>query len=59
MHYGTGWHWQSLGDGRAALVPLSTTYECPPIKWRHAATCAVDRMTGFGCTCERTQTKGQ
>lgn len=57
MKYGTGWHWQSLGDGRAALVPLSTAYECPSISWHHAETCAVDRIDGFGCTCKTTEEK--
>lgn len=59
MHYGTGWYWQSLGDGRSALVPMSTQYETPPLRWRHAEGCAVDRMSGFGCTCtdNREETK--
>lgn len=50
--YGTGWHWSPLGDGRSALVPLSTAYPCPPVDWRHAETCAVDRVSGTGCTCK-------
>lgn len=49
--YGTGWHWSPLGDGRSALVPLSTAYPCPPVDWRHAETCAVDRVSGTGCNC--------
>lgn len=51
MRYGTGWFWQQYDHNHAALVPLSTAYECPPIKWRHAETCAVDRTTGLGCDC--------
>lgn len=59
MRYGTGWHWSPLGDGRSALVPMSTQYETPPLRWRHAEGCAVDRMSGFGCTCtdNREETK--
>lgn len=56
VNYGTGWHWSPLGDGRSALVPMSTQYETPPLRWRHAETCAVDRVSGIGCTCICTTT---
>lgn len=52
-HYGNGWHWQSLGDERAALVPLSTAYPCAPLRWQHVETCAIDRVSGIGCTCKQ------
>lgn len=52
-HYGTGWFWSPLGDGRSMLVPMSTQYETPPLRWRHPETCPVDRVSGFGCTCKR------
>jgi len=55
VNYGTGWHWQQYDHNHAALVPLSTAYECPSIPWHHAETCAVDRMSGFGCTCKTTE----
>ena len=51
MNYGTGWFWQPYDHNHAALVPLSTAYPCPSITWHHAETCAVDRASGFGCTC--------
>ena len=35
MKYGTGWHWQQYDHNHAALVPLSTAYECPSIPWHH------------------------
>lgn len=54
MNYGTGWHWSSIGDSRSALVPMSTQYETPPLRWRHPQTCPVDRVSGLGCTCKRT-----
>lgn len=57
MRYGTGWHWQQYDHNHAALVPLSTAYECPSIPWHHAETCAVDRTTGLGCTCKTTEEK--
>lgn len=50
--YGTGWHWSPLGDGRSALVPLSTAYPCPPVDWHHTEDCPVDRVSGTGCTCK-------
>lgn len=53
--YGTGWFWQQYDRNHAALVPLSTAYECPSIPWHHAETCAVDRIDGFGCTCTTTE----
>lgn len=52
MRYGTGWHWSPLGDGRSALVPLSTAYKTPPLNWWHPETCPVDRVSGLGCTCD-------
>lgn len=51
MRYGTGWFWQQYDHNRAALVPMSTQYETPPLRWRHTERCAVDRVSGLGCTC--------
>lgn len=51
MNYGTGWHWSPIDDDRSMLVPLSTQYATPPLRWRHAETCPVDRVSGLGCTC--------
>lgn len=55
--YGTGWFWQPYDHNHAALVPMSTQYETPPLRWRHAEGCAVDRTHGFGCTCKTTEEK--
>lgn len=57
--YGTGWFWQQYDHNHAALVPLSTQYETPPLRWRHPETCPVDRVSGVGCTCtdNREETK--
>jgi len=57
MRYGSGWHWQQYGRNHAALVPMSTAYESPSIRWQHTETCSVDRMTGLGCNCETKETK--
>lgn len=51
-YYGTGWFWQPYDHNHAALVPMSTQYETPPLRWRHPETCPVDRVSGFGCTCK-------
>lgn len=51
MKYGYGWFWMAIDKGRAMLVPPSTAYETPPLDWHHAETCAVDRVSGIGCTC--------
>lgn len=53
--YGYGWFWQQYDHNHAALVPPSTAYETPPLNWHHAENCAVDRMSGFGCTCKTTE----
>lgn len=59
MRYGTGYHWSPIDDDRSMLLPMSTQYETPPLRWRHPETCLVDRMSGFGCTCtdNREETK--
>jgi hypothetical protein len=54
MRYGYGWFWQQYDHNHAALVPMSTQYETPPLRWRHPQTCPVDRVSGLGCTCKRT-----
>lgn len=53
MRYGTGWFWQRIDAYRHMLVPASTAYPTPPLNWRHTETCAVDRVSGFGCNCNR------
>lgn len=59
MNYGTGWHWQQYDHNHAALVPMSTQYKTPPLRWRHPETCPVDRVSGVECTCtdNRAETK--
>lgn len=52
-YYGTGWFWQRIDAYRHMLVPMSTQYETPPLRWHHDQLCAVDRMTGVGCTCSQ------
>lgn len=54
--YGTGWFWQQYDHNHAALVPMSTQYETPPLRWRHTEGCAVDRVSGLGCNCNRGET---
>lgn len=55
MRYGTGWHWSAIDEDRAILVPPSTQYETPPLRWLHPEACPVDRVSGFGCTCKTTE----
>lgn len=50
-YYGTGWHWQQYDHNHAALVPMSTQYPTPPLRWHHPEMCPVDRVSGLGCTC--------
>lgn len=56
-HYGYGWFWWAIDEDRAMLVPPSTAYETPPLNWHHAKHCAVDRVSGVGCTCKTTEGK--
>jgi len=53
MRYGTGWFWQPYDHNHAALMPLSTAYPCAPLRWQHVETCAIDRVSGIGCTCKQ------
>lgn len=55
-HYGTGWFWWAIDEDRSMLVPPSTAYETPPLNWWHPENCPVDRISGFGCTCNREET---
>lgn len=55
-HHGYGWFWRAIDEDRAMFVPLSTQYRTPPLRWRHTETCAVDRVSGLGCTCICTTT---
>lgn len=56
MRYGYGWFWQAIDEDRAMLMPPSTAYPTPPLNWRHAEGCAIDRTSGFGCNCNRGKT---
>lgn len=49
--YRTGWFWTPIDPDRSMLVPASTQYPTPPIRWLHRIGCAVER--GQECDSEK------